>query len=61
MMSVTCHNLEIGRTPLESLACGCSFSKGVLRNVSRRFSGKKLLSCRQEFGRISTKASLTGI
>ncbi|CAN4104313.1 unnamed protein product [Withania somnifera] len=68
MMSVTCHNLEIGRTPLDFVACGCSsnasvkrISKSVLRNVSRGFSGKKLSSCRQEIGSISTKASLTGV
>ncbi|OIT35042.1 PREDICTED: probable solanesyl-diphosphate synthase 3, chloroplastic [Nicotiana attenuata] len=64
MMSVTCHNLEIGRIPLEFLACGCSSNNKVLRNVSRGFSARKLFSCRQEIGRcrsFSTKASLSGV
>lgn len=60
-MSVTCHNLEIGRTPLDFLACGCSSNAFVKRISGRRFNGRKLLSCRQEIGRISTKASLTGL
>ncbi|XP_016440145.1 solanesyl diphosphate synthase 2, chloroplastic-like [Nicotiana tabacum] len=65
MMSVTCHNLEIGRTPLEFLACGCSSNNKVLRNVSRGgFNARKLFFCRQEIGRcrsFSTKASLSGV
>lgn len=61
MMSVTCHNLEIGRTPLDFLACGCSSNAFVKRISGRRFNGRKLLSCRQEIGGVSTKASLSGL
>ncbi|KAK4439073.1 Solanesyl diphosphate synthase 2, chloroplastic [Sesamum alatum] len=75
MMSMTCHNLEFGRTRLDFVACGCSsnasfdrFSvrncaKGVLRNVRAR----KFLYCRKEIGRCravqtkSTEAFLNGV
>lgn len=60
-MSVTCHNLEIGRTPLDFLACGCSSNAFVKRISGRRFNGRKLLSCRQEIGGVSTKASVSGL
>ncbi|KAG8364817.1 hypothetical protein BUALT_Bualt18G0038100 [Buddleja alternifolia] len=65
MMSVTCHNLEFGRTRFDLMACGCSSNasfygssnnKGVVRNVDR---GRKLLSCRRQVGRcgvFSTKS-----
>ncbi|KAL2245520.1 UNVERIFIED_CONTAM: Solanesyl diphosphate synthase 2, chloroplastic [Sesamum indicum] len=63
MMSMTCHNLEFGRTRLDFLACGCSsnassdrFSvrncdKGVLRNVNRGCRAQKFLYYRREIGR----------
>ncbi|KAL0306630.1 UNVERIFIED_CONTAM: Solanesyl diphosphate synthase 2, chloroplastic [Sesamum radiatum] len=63
MMSMTCHNLEFGRTRLEFLACGCSSNasserlsvrncdKGVLRNVNRGCRARKFLYCRREIGR----------
>lgn len=63
-MSATYHNLEFGRTRLNSAACGCysnssinrqsvkKYAKGLLlRNVNRGFKAKKLMCCRREIGR----------
>ncbi|KAK4387172.1 Solanesyl diphosphate synthase 2, chloroplastic [Sesamum angolense] len=63
MMSVSCHNLEFGRTRLEFAACGCSSnaspnrlsvrnrSKALLRNVNSGCKARKLLCSRREIGR----------
>ncbi|KAI3466006.1 hypothetical protein Pfo_022669 [Paulownia fortunei] len=62
-MSVTCHNLEFGRTRLDVVACGCSSNasfnrlsvrncaKGVLRNVNKGCKARKLLCYRRDIGR----------
>ncbi|KAL2247424.1 probable solanesyl-diphosphate synthase 3, chloroplastic isoform X1 [Sesamum indicum] len=63
MMSVSCHNLEFGRTRLEFAACGCSSNaspnrlsvrnraKALLRNVNSGCKARKLLCSRREIGR----------
>ncbi|KAL0320568.1 UNVERIFIED_CONTAM: Solanesyl diphosphate synthase 2, chloroplastic [Sesamum radiatum] len=63
MMSVSCHNLEFGRTRMEFAACGCSSNaspnrlsvrnraKGLLRNVNSGCKARKLLCSRREIGR----------
>ncbi|XP_019158944.1 PREDICTED: probable solanesyl-diphosphate synthase 3, chloroplastic [Ipomoea nil] len=70
MMSAAYHNLEFGRTRLNSAACGCSSyssidrhsaNKFLLRNVKKGggFRARRLLCCRREIGRchvFSTKA-----
>ncbi|XP_031092382.1 solanesyl diphosphate synthase 1, chloroplastic [Ipomoea triloba] len=72
MMSAAYHNLEFGRTRLNSPACGCSSNSSIdkhsakkflLRNVNNGggggFRARKLLCCRREIGRcnvFSTKA-----
>ncbi|KAL0311343.1 UNVERIFIED_CONTAM: hypothetical protein Sangu_2429000 [Sesamum angustifolium] len=62
-MSVSCHNLEFGRTRLEFAACGCSSNaspnrlsvrnraKALLRNVNSGCKARKLLCSRREIGR----------
>lgn len=71
MMSMTCHNLEFGRTGLDLVACGCSSNasinrflarnqaKRVLRSVNGAGYGpRKLLCCRRNIARcrvVSTK------
>ncbi|XP_075498104.1 solanesyl diphosphate synthase 1, chloroplastic-like [Primulina tabacum] len=74
MLSMTCRSLELGRTTLDFVACGCSsnssfdrfyvrnYAKGVLRNVKRGFKGRKLSCHRRDIGRrrvFSTKTSET--
>ncbi|KAL2496568.1 Solanesyl diphosphate synthase 2 [Forsythia ovata] len=61
-MSMTCHNLEFGRTGLEFLAYGCSSNasfdrisvrdcaKGMLRTVNGGYKGRKLWFCRRDIG-----------
>ncbi|KAL2476472.1 Solanesyl diphosphate synthase 2 [Abeliophyllum distichum] len=62
MMSMTCHNLEFGRTGLEFLAYGCSSNasldrisvrdcaKDMLRTVNGGYKGRKLWFCRRDIG-----------
>lgn len=63
-MSVTCHNLEFGRTTrLDFVACGCSSNASlnrfslrncpgeVLRNVNRGCKSRKLSCRKREIGR----------
>lgn len=74
MLSMTCHSLELGRTTLDFVACGCSSNasfdrfyvrnraNGVLRNVKRGSKGRKLSCHRRDIGRrrvFSTKTSET--
>ncbi|XAR56406.1 Geranylgeranyl diphosphate synthase [Bertholletia excelsa] len=74
MMSMTCHNLEFGRTGFDFAACGCSsrasyhryslknYSKGVYRSVRRGHGSRKLTCCRRDVApcRVySTKTSET--
>ncbi|XP_073060963.1 solanesyl diphosphate synthase 1, chloroplastic-like [Primulina eburnea] len=74
MLSMTCRGLELGRTTLDFVACGCSsnasfdsfyvrnYAKGVLRNVKRGSKGRKLSCHRRDIGRrrvFSTKTSET--
>ncbi|KAL1563798.1 sporulation-specific protein 2 [Salvia divinorum] len=68
MMSVTCSNLEFGRTRLEFAACGCSsnvstnrvtaknYGKGLLSNVNRR---GRLWCCRGDAGRCRVFSTMT--
>ncbi|XP_057796027.1 solanesyl diphosphate synthase 2, chloroplastic-like isoform X2 [Salvia miltiorrhiza] len=63
MMSLTCSNLEFGRTRWDFAACGCSSNastnrvtarncgKGVLQNVNRRGGARRLRCCRRDAGR----------
>ncbi|XP_073280345.1 solanesyl diphosphate synthase 1, chloroplastic-like [Primulina huaijiensis] len=72
MLSMTCQSLELARTTLVFVVCGCSsnasfdrFSvrncaKGVLRNVKRGSKGRKLSCHRRDVGQrrvFSTKTS----
>ncbi|XP_073120641.1 solanesyl diphosphate synthase 1, chloroplastic-like [Henckelia pumila] len=62
MLSMTCHNLEFGRTRLDFVACGCSSnasfdrfsvrncSKGVLRNADGGCKARKSFCYRREIG-----------
>ncbi|KAI5662254.1 hypothetical protein M9H77_21577 [Catharanthus roseus] len=74
MMSMTCHNIELGRTRLDFVACGCSsnasldrFSvknsaKGVLRSINRGYRARKLRCFRRDISRchvFSTKTPET--
>lgn len=38
MMSITCHNLDLGRTVLDLVACGCSSSSSFDRSSVRNYS-----------------------
>ncbi|XP_059661382.1 solanesyl diphosphate synthase 1, chloroplastic-like isoform X2 [Cornus florida] len=74
MMSMTCHNLEFGRTGLDLIACGCSsnasFGRSSVRNYAKGMFGsgcaghgaRKLVSCRRDTARcrvFSTKSPET--
>nr|ALT07953.1 putative solanesyl diphosphate synthase [Leucosceptrum canum] len=71
MMSLTCNNLEFGRTRLDFAACGCSsnassnrssvrnYGKGLLRNVNRVCRARRVWCFRRDFSRcrvFSTKS-----
>ncbi|KAK4420454.1 Solanesyl diphosphate synthase 2, chloroplastic [Sesamum alatum] len=70
-MSVSCHNLEFGRTRLDFAACGCSSNasvdrlsvrnraKALLRNVSSGWKARKLLCSRREIGRCRVFSTTT--
>ncbi|XP_073026076.1 solanesyl diphosphate synthase 1, chloroplastic-like [Primulina eburnea] len=70
MLSITCHNLEFGRTRLDFVACGCSSnasfdrfsvrncSKGLLRNVDG-CKARKSLCHRREIGPCSVFSTKT--
>ncbi|KAM7492490.1 hypothetical protein LguiA_035411 [Lonicera macranthoides] len=71
MMSMTCHNLEFGRTGLDLVACGCSSNASINRFLARNqakrvlksvngggYGPRKLLCCRRDIARcrvVSTK------
>ncbi|XP_047951164.1 solanesyl diphosphate synthase 2, chloroplastic-like [Salvia hispanica] len=62
MMSVTCSNLEFGRTRLDFAACGCSSSNVSTNRVAAKVFGKGLLNNRCRV--LSTKtpeAFLSGV
>lgn len=74
MMSMTCHNLEFGRTRLDFVACGCSsnasldrFSvknsaNGALRSINRGYRAPEMRCFRRDIGRsrvFSTKTPET--
>ncbi|KAL1567264.1 sporulation-specific protein 2 [Salvia divinorum] len=73
MMSVTCSNLEFGRTRLDFAACGCSsnvstnrvtarnFGKGQLKNVNWRAGARRFLGCRRVFSTKTPEAFLDGV
>ncbi|CAK9134183.1 unnamed protein product [Ilex paraguariensis] len=74
MMSMTCHNLEFGRTGLDFGSYGCSsnasferfsvrnYARGIFKSVNRGYKARKLLCSRREIARcrvFSTKTPET--
>ncbi|XP_031266829.1 solanesyl diphosphate synthase 1, chloroplastic-like [Pistacia vera] len=71
MMSMTCSNLDFGRSVLDLVACGCSsnasidrswvrsYAKSVSRRSSRHFGAKRLVFCKQNLARCRVYSTKT--